>query len=93
MYRLLQQFLKEWNNNKNQRTKLQQAYLVAIIILSAISGFVSLLNNTTGRLLMLIAAVLAIIYVVNGVVWALLDAFVTPVLPKESLNTRRVSKK
>lgn len=93
MYQLLQQFLREWNSNKNQRTKLQQAYLVTIVALSAVSGFISLLNNATGRLLMMAAAVLAFIYVVNGIIWALLDAFVVPVLPKDSASNHRTKKK
>lgn len=82
MFELFKQFLIEWNANKNQRTKLQQAYFLVIVLLAVVAGFLSLLNGEFGRLLMIIAAFIAAVYLVNGVIWALLDAFVTPVLPK-----------
>lgn len=94
MYALLKQFLTEWNSEKNQRTKLQQAYFLIIILLAVVAGFLSLLNNDLGRLLMIVAAFIATVYVCNGIIWALLDAFVAPVLPKiERSPAKKASKK
>lgn len=87
MVNLLKQFLIEWNSGKNQRTKLQQAYFLIIILLAVAAGFLSLLNGDFGRLLMIIAAFVAAVYICNGVAWALLDAFVTPLLPKRDIKT------
>ena len=82
MFLLFKQFLTEWNSYKNQRTKLLQAYFLIIISLAVVAGFLSLLNSDFGRVLMIIAAFTAVIYIFNGVVWALLDAFIAPILPK-----------
>ena len=89
MYSLFKQFLAEWNSGKNQRTKLQQAYFLIVILLAVISGFSSLLNGDFGRTLMLFAAFIAVVYAVNGIAWALLDAFVAPVLPKHDKLSRK----
>jgi hypothetical protein len=43
---------------------------------------------------MLIAAFTAVVYIFNGIVWALLDAFIAPILPKhEAKKTTKRSKK
>lgn len=89
MMTLLKQLLTEWNSEKNQRIKLQQAYFLIIIILAVIAGFLSLLNSGFGRLLMMIAAFVSAVYVCNGVVWALLEAFVAPNVPKTDKPTRK----
>ncbi len=89
MYPLLKQFLTEWNSGKNQRTKLQQAYIMIVILIAIVAGFLSLLNDTLGRNLMFFAAIIAATYVINGVVWALLDAFVAPALPTNSKKSRK----
>jgi hypothetical protein len=94
MFLLFKQFLTEWNSNKNQRTKLQQAYFLIIISLAVVAGFLSLLNSDFGRVLMIIAAFTAVVYIFNGVAWALLDAFIAPILPKhEAKKTVKRSKK
>ncbi|QCT42198.1 hypothetical protein [Candidatus Nanosynbacter featherlites] len=94
MFLLFKQFLTEWNSNKNQRTKLQQAYFLIIISLAVVAGFLSLLNSDFGRVLMIIAAFTAVVYIFNGVAWALLDAFIAPILPKhEAKKTAKRSKK
>ena len=89
MYSLFKQFLAEWNSGKNQRTKLQQAYFLIVILLAVVSGFSSLLNGDFGRTLMLFAAFIAVVYAVNGIAWALLDAFVAQVLPKHDKSSRK----
>ena len=50
-------------------------------------------GNDTLKKMQMAAAVLAFIYVVNGIIWALLDAFVVPVLPKDSASNHRTKKK
>lgn len=93
MWEVCKHITINWNSEKNQRTKLQQAYVLIIILLAVAAGFLSLLNVDFGRVLMLIATFIAIIYVVNGVAWALLDAFVSPVLPKATPDTKRTTRK
>ena len=89
MWTLFKQFLTEWNSGKNQRAKLQQAYFMIVIILSVAAGFLTLLNGDFGRLLMLFAAFTAVVYVFNGIAWALLDAFVAPIIPKNDKTARK----
>lgn len=89
MISLFKQFLVEWNSGKNQRAKLQQAYFLTIILLAVVAGFLSLISGDFGRALMLIAALIAVVYVINGVAWALLDAFIAPILPKNDKSSRK----
>ncbi len=89
MWTLFKQFLIEWNSGKNQRTKLQQAYFLIIILLAVAAGFLSLISSDFGRVLMLIAALIAVVYAINGVAWALLDAFIAPILPKTDKSSRK----
>lgn len=93
MFSLLKQFLIEWNSGKNQRSKLQQAYVILAIGLTIAAGLSSLSQADLSRSLMLLATFLAAVYLVNGATWAILEAFVTPRLPKPAPTTTAKAKK
>ena len=88
MYQLLKDFLHQWNDNRNQRAKLQQAYFILVLALATLSGVISLINVDLSRTIVTIGAFIAAVYVANGVIWALLDAFVTPRIGSASKATR-----
>ena len=90
MYSLIKDLLISWNNEKNQRIKLQRAYFALAVALAVLSGLVTLVNVSLGRTMSMIAALLAVAYVANAVVWALLEAFV---MPKIAAKTKRDSAK
>ena len=71
------QLLATWSSEKNQRLKLQSAYLVIVILLAVISGLVTLINVSIGRSLIIIDALIALVYVVNGLSWMIFDMIVS----------------
>ena len=92
MYEFIKQSLSSWSHQKDQRRKLQQAYLTVVLIGLILAGLLALLNVPQSRLAAMIAAGFAVVYLVNGIAWALLEAFVAPNLPKpesSASKTRR----
>ena len=70
---IIKQLLIDWNSEKNQRIKLQQAYLVIVVLMAIASGLVTLVNLSLGRTIIMSAAILALVYVVNSISWLVLD--------------------
>ncbi len=68
--------LIEWNRNASDREKLQHTYLTILVISVVVAGLVSLIDVITGQDLLLVSAVAGAIYLVNAVVWALLESVV-----------------
>ena len=77
MMSIIKQLLIDWNSEKNQRIKLQQAYLVLVVLMAIASGLVTLVNLSLGRAIIMSAAVLALVYIVNSISWLVLDMIVS----------------
>ena len=77
MMSIIKQLLIDWNSGKNQRIKLQQAYLVIVVLMAIASGLVTLVNISLGRAIIMFAAILALVYIVNSVSWLVLDMIVS----------------
>ena len=77
MLSIIKQLLIDWNSEKNQRIKLQQAYRVIVVLMAIASGLVTLVNLSLGRAIIMSAAVLALVYIVNGISWLVLDMIVS----------------
>ena len=77
MMSIIKQLLIDWNSEKNQRIKLQQAYLVLVVLMAIASGLVTLVSLSLGRAIIMSAAVLALVYIVNGISWLVLDMIVS----------------
>ena len=77
MMSIIKQLLIDWNSEKNQRIKLQQAYLVIVVLMAIASGLVTLVNLSLGRTIIMSAAILALVYVVNSISWLVLDMIVS----------------
>ena len=77
MMSIIKQLLIDWNSGKNQRIKLQQAYLVIVVLMAIASGLVTLVNISLGRTIIMSAAILALVYIVNSVSWLVLDMIVS----------------
>ena len=77
MMSIIKQLLIDWNSEKNQRIKLQQAYLVLVVLMAIASGLVTLVNISLGRTIIMSAAILALVYVVNSISWLVLDMIVS----------------
>ena len=74
---IIKQLFIGWNSEKNQRIKLQQAYLVLVVLMAIASGLVTLVNLSLGRTIIMSAAILALVYVVNSISWLVLDMIVS----------------
>ena len=77
MMSIIKQLFIGWNSEKNQRIKLQQAYLVLVVLMAIASGLVTLVNLSLGRTIIMSAAILALFYVVNSISWLVLDMIVS----------------
>lgn len=93
MYEFIKQSLSSWSHQKDQRRKLQQAYLTVVLIGLILAGLLTLLNVPQSRLAAMIAAGFAVVYLVNGIAWALLEAFVAPNLPKPESTTNKKTRR
>lgn len=71
-------FLANWNTTYSDRTKLQHGYAVLAIISLIVAGLVSLINYSLGQSLLFIAIITVLVFISNGVVWALINTFVIP---------------
>ena len=93
MYEFIKQLLSSWSYQKDQRRKLQQAYLTVVFIGLVLAGLLTLLNVPQSRLAAMIAAGFAVVYLVNGIAWSLLEAFVAPNLPKPESTTNKKTRR
>ena len=84
MIEVIQQVLATWNSRTNDRQKLQQTYVGGAVSLLLAAGLVSLVNYQAGQSMLLIALIAFGMFVVNGVVWALLQSFLLR-LPADTL--------
>jgi hypothetical protein len=79
--------LGEWNATYSERVKLQHAYLVLSAFGIVLAGLVGLLNYDASRAILRVCFAGLGIFVVNGIVWALLFSMVLNKFP-----ARRVRK-
>ena len=93
MREFLRQFAAEWNRDRNQRTKLQRAYITVAVLLSAVAGMFVLVNADVSRVLALAAVGLAGVYIANAAMWLLLDSIVSPKLPKPEVKSARAPRR
>ena len=93
MKEILRQFVAEWNSDRNQRTKLQRAYITIAVLLSTVAGIFVLVNTDVSRALVLSAVGLAGVYIANAAMWLLLDSIVSPKLPKPEVKPTRAPRR
>ncbi len=82
MMNALHELLIDWNKTHDARSKLQHAYGVSAICLVVIAGLTSLINYNLGQSILFVAAVTALIFIANAVLWALLESFVVSKLTR-----------
>lgn len=84
MFEFTKSILTLWNSEKNQRLKLQYAYLILAMLGLALAGLLTLFNISSAHLAASASGILFVTFLVNSVAWAVIEAFVTPKLPKEA---------
>jgi ABC-type transport system involved in cytochrome bd biosynthesis fused ATPase/permease subunit len=76
MFTALYNSLVEWNRNTSDREKLQHTYLTILFVSVVVAGLVSLVDPIAGQDLLVVTAIAAGIYLVNAVIWALLESVI-----------------
>ncbi len=82
-------YLEKWNKQNDSIGKLQGAYAALAVIALIVAGIVGLVNDNLGQSILFLAFVLAMAFVGNGVVWALLQTFVVARLVKPVAKPRK----
>lgn len=83
MFETLRTAAAQWNQRTSDRQKLQQSYVVLLLIDILLAGLVSLFNATRSRQLMYVAFALITTLIVNYIVWGLLKTTVLDKLPRQ----------
>jgi hypothetical protein len=89
MYNSTRDFLINWNKANDERTKLQHAYMIIVAAAVVLAGLVSLLNPYYGQMLLQFAILVAGLFLVNALAWAVLQTFILHKLPKNLPRTRK----
>lgn len=74
MLNALYNALLEWNRTATDRMKMQHLYLSIAIIALVVAGVVSLIDRTTGQDILVVTVVALAVYLLNAVLWALLES-------------------
>jgi hypothetical protein len=76
MFEVLMQSLREWNASKNERQKLQHAYLLLTVVVVLAAGVAVAFNAALAHNIMKVALLAIGAFAVNAVAWNLLQASV-----------------
>lgn len=76
MYQQLLTYLDKWNEVTDERHKLQHTYAFGGVAVLVLAGLIGLFNYNLGQGLMIIGLMAIAVYFINGIVWALVTAFV-----------------
>jgi dipeptide/tripeptide permease len=87
----LKDMLDNWRRQRNDRIKLQHAYIAIALIGILASGLVSLLNVEIGRKMARISLVAVGVFLLNAVVWALVNSSVVMTTQSTSKPAQRTS--
>lgn len=84
MFEALILSIDKWKTTKNERQKLQHAYLVLAMVIVLVAGVISLFNPALGHNTVKFAIVAAGAYLVNAFVWNLLQSSIIDKLPSKT---------
>ena len=88
----VRKILQAWNAEKSSYSKLQHAYAALAVVSVFAAGLISLINYDLGQSILFVATVLTLVFITNGVVWALLRTFVLSQLDRPNIPTPRRKK-
>jgi tellurite resistance protein TehA-like permease len=94
MIEIIKDFLLTWKTTSSDRTKLQHTYLVASVALLLGAGVIGLFNREIGQNLLAVAVMAAGVFLINAVVWSLLQsAVLLRLVPRRTVAIKRAKKK
>ncbi len=89
MFSNLISIVHEWNETTDSRKKLQHTYLTATVVLVVAAGIIGLINYDLGQKILLAAFISLVVFVINAVVWALVQSLVLLRIDTEDVTTVR----
>lgn len=85
MYKTIQKSLAAWAEDTSERQKLQHVYIIAVVVLLVVAGLAGLVNYQMSQQILGLAFLAGIVFLVNLVIWALLQSLV--LLPLEKIKS------
>lgn len=82
-------FLTQWNKKNTSFGKLQGAYVVLALSTLIVAAIIGLVNYRLGQSILYFAFIFAMVFFGNGIVWALVQTFVTSRLEKKPTKTTK----
>jgi len=76
MFESLKELFMAWNTKNGERVKLQHTYIVIALLLLIIAGLIGLINKDLGQNILAVAIISAALFLINAVVWSLLQSAV-----------------
>jgi hypothetical protein len=86
MIEAIKDMLFQWNTKYNERSKLQHAYIILIIVGIVLAGLVGLLNYDASRTILRVCFAGVGVVVANAIIWALLSSMVIGRIPARRAN-------
>jgi NADH:ubiquinone oxidoreductase subunit 6 (subunit J) len=71
-----------WQTKNSDRVKMQHVYIVLAVALLITAGVVGLINRELGQNILTVAIVSAVLFLINAVVWSLVQSALLSRLPK-----------
>ncbi|HEU0266522.1 MAG TPA: hypothetical protein VFQ70_02760 [Candidatus Saccharimonadaceae bacterium] len=93
MYKSLRKSFQTWYESTNERQKMQHTYLTAVVVLIVIAGLVGLVNYQLSQTILALAFGAVALWLINLVVWALLQSLVLLPLSKSQPPARTQRKR
>ena len=81
--------IAHWNKTYSDRAKLQHSYAILAMFSLIIAGIISLINYNLGQSLLFVAVVTVLVFIANGVVWALINTFIVPLASNRPRPTKK----
>lgn len=72
----LRDTIARWNKTTDTFTKLQHGYGAITLLLLVAAGIIGLINYSLGQSLLFLSLLALLVFIANGVLWALLKTFV-----------------
>lgn len=85
----LKKELQTWSTTNDSFTKLQHAYVAIAATALVAAGIIGLINYSLGQSILFLALCATLVFIGNGVVWALMRTFIVPSTDTAAPRTRK----
>jgi multisubunit Na+/H+ antiporter MnhC subunit len=78
-----------WRTSSDDRTKMQHTYIAIAVALLLAAGLVGLINRELGERILTLALMSAAVFLINAVVWSLLQSAILARVPSRKPAIRK----